>query len=230
MALILSVETSVNGCSVAIHEDGIVRSNFELFEERSSAEMLTVLMEQALRVSKKDFSDLDALAVSKGPGSYTGLRIGVSTVKGVCYAMDLPLVSMNSLDIMIAQIKPTFNGLICPMLDARRMEVYCKVVNAKKEELMPTTAVVVDEDSFEGFLKDNKVLFCGEGAEKVKTIITHPNAAFLGSEIRPKACDMGQAAFLRFENGEFENVSDFEPFYLKEFVGTTPSKNKKVTA
>ncbi|WP_341227093.1 tRNA (adenosine(37)-N6)-threonylcarbamoyltransferase complex dimerization subunit type 1 TsaB [uncultured Arcticibacterium sp.] len=230
MALILSVETSVNGCSAAIHENGTVRSNFELFEQRSSAEMLTVLIEQALKVIKKDFSDLDAVAVSKGPGSYTGLRIGVSTVKGICYAANLPLVSINSLDLMANQIKPTFDGLVCPMLDARRMEVYCKVIDSTGVEKMETTAVVVDENSFSNFLKNGKVLFCGEGAEKIKNVINHDNALFLGAEVRPKASDMGKAAYAKFEKGYFENVSDFEPFYLKEFVGTTPSKNKKVTA
>lgn len=230
MALILSVETSINGCSAAIHENGVLRSNFELFEERSSAEMLTVLIEQALRVLKKEFSDLDAVAVSKGPGSYTGLRIGVSTVKGICYATDLPLVSINSLDLMVSQVKPVFGGLICPMLDARRMEVYCKIKDASGAERMPTAAVVVDENSFPDFLEESKVLFCGQGAEKVKGVITHKNAFFLGAEIRPRASEMGAAVFAKFKNSDFENIAEFEPFYLKEFVGTTPSKNKKVTA
>jgi tRNA threonylcarbamoyladenosine biosynthesis protein TsaB len=227
MALILSIETSTNGCSAAIHDSGILLCNFELFAERSSAEMLTTLIKQVLEVSKLSFDDLDAVAVSKGPGSYTGLRIGVSTAKGICFAKDLPLISINSLDTMF---NPLFDGLTCPMLDARRMEVYCKVVSKKGEELLPTTALVINQDSFKDLLDNNQILFCGEGALKCKELINHSNAHFVGNEIRPRAAKMGELSHKKFEASVFENVADFEPFYLKEFVGTTPSKNKKVTA
>jgi len=227
MALILSIDTSTNGCSAAIHDSGVLLSNFELFVERSSAEMLTTLIGQVLKVSGLIFEDIEALAVSKGPGSYTGLRIGVSTAKGICYAQDLPLISINSLDTMLNQV---FNGLVCPMLDARRMEVYCKVVSKEGKEIWPTSALVIYEDTFKDLLVENRILFCGEGALKCKEVINHPNAFFIGNEIRPKASDMGLMAFNKFTLKDFENVSDFEPYYLKEFVGTTPSKNKKVTA
>jgi tRNA threonylcarbamoyladenosine biosynthesis protein TsaB len=227
MALILSIETSTSGCSAAVHNSGVLLSNFELFAERSSAEMLTTLIKQVLEASKLAFTNLDALAVSKGPGSYTGLRIGVSTAKGICFAKDLPLISINSLDTMVS---PLFDGLICPMLDARRMEVYCKVISKKGEEILPTTALVINQDSFRELLENNQILFCGEGALKCKELIDHVNAHFIGKEIRPRAAKMGELAYNKFEASSFENVADFEPFYLKEFIGTTPSKNKKVTA
>jgi len=227
MALILSFETSTNGCSASLHASGVLVSNFELFAERSSAEMLTTLIEQVLKVAKKTFKDLDALAVSKGPGSYTGLRIGVSTAKGICFAADLPLISVNSLDTMY---KHSFNGLLCPMLDARRMEVYCKVIDKNGEVVMPTAAVAINENSFESLLEKKQILFCGEGALKCKLIINHPNAHFMGDEIRPKAAHMGKLAFEKYKALEFENVAEFEPFYLKEFVSIAPVKSKKVTA
>jgi tRNA threonylcarbamoyladenosine biosynthesis protein TsaB len=227
MSLILSFETSTNGCSAALHESGKLVSNFELFAERSSAEMLTTLIAQTLKVALKTFEDLDAIAVSKGPGSYTGLRIGVSTAKGICFASDLPLISVNSLDTMYSH---TFEGLLCPMLDARRMEVYCKIVNKEGEVVLPTAAVVIDESSFQSLLDKNKILFCGEGALKCKSMINHPNAHFIGNEIRPKAANMGMLAFEKFKTSEFEDVAEFEPYYLKEFVSTTPLKSKKVTA
>ncbi len=230
MALILSIETSSNGCSAALHINGELLSNNELFAERSSAEMLTTLIQNLLSVSKKRFEDIDAIAISKGPGSYTGLRIGVSTVKGICFAKDIPLVSVNTLDIMISQVPAFYEGLICPMLDARRMEVYCKLTDSSGNEQMPTSAKIIDSGAFEDYLKDSKVLFCGEGAEKCKTAIVSSNAIFLSNQIRPKASFMGKLAFEKVLKSDFENVSEFEPYYLKEFVGTTPTKNKKVTA
>ncbi|MGK0137049.1 MAG: tRNA threonylcarbamoyladenosine biosynthesis protein TsaB [Algoriphagus sp.] len=230
MSLILSIETSTNGCSAALHSEGSLISNSELFAERSSAEMLTTLIKHVLFISKKTFDDLDALAISKGPGSYTGLRIGVSTAKGICFAKDIPLISVNSLDIMVDQIPKFYNGLICPMLDARRMEVYCKVVNHLGQVYMPTSAKIVDESAFEEYLLEHKVLFCGEGADKCKQVIHNANALFLGKEVRPKAADMGKMAFEKVKTLDYENLSEFEPFYLKEFVGTIPTKNKKVTA
>jgi len=230
MSLILSIETSSNGCSVALHSGGGLLSNSELFAERSSAEMLTTLIQNVLFVSKKTFADLDCLAISKGPGSYTGLRIGVSTVKGICFAKEIPLVSVNSLDIMIAQISEFYEGLICPMLDARRMEVYCKLTDSQGKEYMPTSAKIIDKSAFEEYLKEDKILFFGEGAEKCKTVIDNTNALFLRKQIRPKAAYMGKIAFEKVVSLDFENISDFEPYYLKEFKGTQPTKNKKVTA
>ncbi|MGR3810231.1 tRNA (adenosine(37)-N6)-threonylcarbamoyltransferase complex dimerization subunit type 1 TsaB [Jiulongibacter sp. NS-SX5] len=230
MALILSIETSNEGCSVALHSSGELKSNIELFEERSTAEMLTTMISNCLAHSNVTFNNLDAIAISKGPGSYTGLRIGVSTVKGLCFASDLPLISVNSLDSMIEQVRPFQAGMVlCPMLDARRMEVYSKI--AKNEGvLLDTSAVVIDENSFKEFLEKEEVLFFGPGSSKCQSQLSHSNALFLDADIRPKAAGMGRLAFMKYEAGEFEDVAEFEPFYLKEFMGTKPTKNKKVVA
>lgn len=231
MALILSIETSTHGCSTALHNRGILIGNAELFKKKSSAEMLTTLISNVLNEAGKGFDDLNAVAISKGPGSYTGLRIGVSTAKGICFAADLPLLSVNSLDLMTAQARELFEeGSLCPMLDARRMEVYCKLVNARGKEILPTAAMVIDDSAFDSYLIKDKILFCGEGAEKCKTVIKSANASFLGDEIRPKASFMGSIVYEKYVRGDFEAVSSFEPYYLKEFVGTTPAKNRKVTA
>lgn len=230
MALILSIETSVEGCSVALHIDGRVLSNVELLAERSAAEMLTTAIGQNLQIADKNFDDLDAIAISKGPGSYTGLRIGVSTAKGLCFAKDIPLLSVNSLDAMIEEVKSFYpDWYLVPMLDARRMEVYTKVVKGEKEE-MPTSAVIIEESSFEPYLEKGKVLFFGPGSAKSKEVLSHPNAVFAVKEIFPKASAMGVLAFQKFEAALFEDVAGFEPFYLKEFMGTKPTKNKKVVA
>jgi tRNA threonylcarbamoyladenosine biosynthesis protein TsaB len=230
MALILSIETSVEGCSVALHVDGKLLSNVELFAERSAAEMLTTAIGQNLQIAGKNFDDLDAVAVCKGPGSYTGLRIGVSTAKGLCFAKDLPLVSVNSLDIMIAEIQPFYpESFLVPMLDARRMEVYTKVVKAKAE-ILPTSAVIIESDSFREYAEKGETVFFGPGAAKCRDVLTSENAVFPDKEISPKAFSMGKLAYQKFEAGTFENVAEFEPFYLKEFMGTTPVKNKKVVA
>ncbi|WP_304238643.1 tRNA (adenosine(37)-N6)-threonylcarbamoyltransferase complex dimerization subunit type 1 TsaB [Jiulongibacter sediminis] len=230
MALILSIETSVEGCSVALHVDGKLLSNVELFAERSAAEMLTTAIGQNLQIAGKGFDDLDAIAICKGPGSYTGLRIGVSTAKGLCFAKDLPLVSVNSLDVMIAEIQPFYpDSSLVPMLDARRMEVYTKVVKGKSE-VIPTSAVIIEDESFKESLEKGETIFFGPGAAKCKEVFTHKNAVFPEKDISPKASSMGQLAFEKFEAGAFENVAEFEPFYLKEFMGTKPTKNKKVVA
>ncbi len=231
MSLILSLETADRGSSVALHEAGHLLCTIDLVIDRSAAEMLTTAISQCLFLTGKSFEELSAIAVSKGPGSYTGLRIGISTAKGLCFAKDLPLVSVNTLDILEAEVR-AFNphGVICPMLDARRKEVYCKIIDGNNRELLPTSAVVLEDNSFAEFLNAEKVLFCGPGAEKAKELILHENAVFLSAQLRPKASMMGALAFKKFENGELENVADFEPFYLKEFMGTVPTKNKKVVA
>ncbi|UBM58320.1 tRNA (adenosine(37)-N6)-threonylcarbamoyltransferase complex dimerization subunit type 1 TsaB [Marinilongibacter aquaticus] len=232
MSVILSIESATECCSVALHKEGQLLGNVELLTGRSTAEMLTTAIENVLSLCKVDFNDLSAIAVSKGPGSYTGLRIGVSTAKGLAYALDLPLLSVNTLDAMIAEVQPFREEGIyfCPMLDARRMEVYCKLSDGLRE-ILETSAVIVDENSFEEELKGQRILFFGPGANKCKTILeSQENAMFFSQPLYPKAASMGVLAYKKYCSQAFEDLEAFEPFYLKEFMGTKPTKNKKVVA
>lgn len=230
MALILSIESAAMGCSVALHRNGDFLAERAQYESRSAAEQLTVLTERLLKESGFGFSDLDAIAVSKGPGSYTGLRIGVSTAKGLCYATDLPLISINTLDALACdETVSQFDGLLCPMLDARRMEVYCKIKSGA-ETLEETSAVILANESFNFWLEKHPVLFFGDGAAKFKEVCDHSNAHFADGIIAPKAKNIGLLAYQKYLKNEFEDVAEFEPYYLKEFMMTTPKKNKKVVA
>jgi tRNA threonylcarbamoyladenosine biosynthesis protein TsaB len=167
-------------------------------------------------------NQLNAVSVSEGPGSYTGLRIGVATAKGLCYALNIPLIAVNTLESMVRQIGHGFNDeILCPMLDARRMEVYCLLARSNGEILVPTQAKVIDELSFESTLSKNKVIFFGNGATKCKDTIIHSNAIFL-EDVVPSADQIGEMAFKKFADGKFENLADFEPFYLKDFLIKKP--------
>ena len=168
--------------------------------------------------------DVNAVAVSSGPGSYTGLRIGTSTAKGLCFALNVPLIAIDTLSILSAQVNSTNfeRSLLCPMIDARRMEVYCSVSDANGSVIQSIEAKVIDEKSFEELLNERRVIFFGNGAEKCRSVITHNNAFFL-TGITPSAIQLGSMAFGKFEKGEFEDLFLFEPFYLKEFKAKKPS-------
>lgn len=234
MPIILSIETSTKACSAAIHQDGKLLSVSELYNEKSSSGMLTTLIEHVVKTASLKLQDIDAVAVAKGPGSYTGLRIGVSTAKGLCFTLEKPLIAINTLEAMAYQlsiINYQLGGtplpiLLCPMLDARRMEVYCAVYKADTLEILePTQAKIIDETSFADLLENHQIIFFGDGAEKCRTILGgNPNAIVLNHTIFPSAKSIGALAIPAFEQQQFENVADFEPFYLKEFVGTTPKK------
>lgn len=242
MPIILSIETSTKACSAAIHQDGKLLSVSELYNEKSSSGMLTTLIEHVVKTASLKLQDIDAVAVAKGPGSYTGLRIGVSTAKGLCFTLEKPLISINTLEAMAYSIyelksdaqnpvtnnKSPITNLLCPMLDARRMEVYCAVYKADTLEILePTQAKIIDETSFADLLENHQIIFFGDGAEKCRaTLGRNPNAIFLNQTIFPSAKSIGALATRAFELQQFENVADFEPFYLKEFVGTTPKNNK----
>ena len=162
---------------------------------------------------------MDAVAVSSGPGSYTGLRIGTSVAKGLCYSLDIPLISVGSLEVKIHGVNK-FNidgAVLCPMIDARRMEVYCQVVDEKLEILQPVEAKIIDENSFSEFLERKKVFFFGDGSAKCATIMKSTNAIFL-ENIFPSAATLGMLAYCRFQVGQTEDLVTFEPFYLKDFV------------
>jgi tRNA threonylcarbamoyladenosine biosynthesis protein TsaB len=218
MTLILSIETSQEKCSVAVHNGHVLLASASEAEPRSHAAKLAILIEEVMQQANCSLNQLSAVAVSAGPGSYTGLRIGSSTAKGLCYALSIPLVAINTLDVLIAQVMddPRVNAqLLCPMIDARRMEVYCKIVDGKNLQIQEMKAVVVNEHTFTHLLENYSILFFGSGALKCKQVICHTNAQF--SEVYPEATAIGWLAFQKLTSGEIENSITFEPVYLKEF-------------
>lgn len=228
MALILSIETSTTVCSVALHNNEKTIAFLEEHEPNSHAAVLTVLIEKLLSEQKLSPKDLNAIAISSGPGSYTGLRIGTSAAKGICFALNKPLISVPTLQIIAAHAAATTNfthheTLICPMIDARRMEVYSALYTTNLELYRDVEAEIITTESFQKMLDQRPIIFCGNGSEKCQQVIQHKNAHFLPNIFSP-AHIMGPLVFKKFEKKEFEDVAYFEPFYLKNFVPTTPRK------
>lgn len=228
MALILNIDTATAVCSVSLSSNGKVLAVKESIEEKAHASMLTVFIERLFHETGISIKNLDAVSISKGPGSYTGLRIGVSTAKGICYANDIPLIGINTLLALAngAILSKMWDGkdedvLFCPMIDARRMEVYCAVYDINKKEISETTASIIDENSFSHLLKSYKLFFSGSGAEKCKQIIKNKNAYFL-DQLAQSSVYMISLSEEAFSNSYFENVAYFEPFYLKDFITTVP--------
>lgn len=217
MANILCIETATTNCSVALSVNGSV---IALREDRdkgySHAEKLHVFITEVLAEGKLSMDQLDAIAVSKGPGSYTGLRIGVSAAKGLCYAMDLPLISISTLELL-ARLVSGVPGTIIPMLDARRMEVYTTAFSSEMKQIHPIEALILDEGSFNDYLEKGAVHFIGSGVEKFESICTHPNANFT-KEGLPSSAEMCSVAQHKFDQKDFEDVAYFEPYYLKDFM------------
>jgi tRNA threonylcarbamoyladenosine biosynthesis protein TsaB len=224
MALILNLETATTACSVSLGKDGNLLALKELNGEYTHAENLTLFIEDVLKHAGLKLKDLDAVSVSKGPGSYTGLRIGVSTAKGLCYSLNKPLIALNTLSSMVHGIlhSPTSvlspASLLCPMLDARRMEVYCAVYDTHEKEIKATAAEIIDETSFAELLNNQQVYFFGDGADKCKEVFSKNKNAIFIDHIVPSAKDMIIPAEQVFNNKQFEDVAYFEPFYLKDFV------------
>jgi tRNA threonylcarbamoyladenosine biosynthesis protein TsaB len=219
MSLILSLETSTHVCSVALHDAGKLLAQREVYTPQSHATRLAPMIDEVRTEAGIALQQLQAVAVASGPGSYTGLRIGVSTAKGLCYTLQIPLVAIGTLDVMAwqaAQQHPT-GALLCPMIDARRMEVYCQVVTPALEVIQPVEAKVIDETSFADLLEQQRVVFFGDGAAKCKPVITHPNAVFV-DDIVPLASALGILALKKFVENRVEDVVHFEPFYLKDFL------------
>jgi tRNA threonylcarbamoyladenosine biosynthesis protein TsaB len=218
MALLLSLETSTKICSVAVHFNSDLISSTELHIEQSHASRLAPLIEATLKVAGVERSQLNAVVVSSGPGSYTGLRIGVSTSKGLCYALRIPLIAVNTLDLMAYEVSRlnNTNTLLCPMIDARRMEVYCKVTDNDLKEVLPVEARVIDENTFKDLLQSNRIYFFGDGARKCHPVISHSNAGFLDG-IYPKASLLGKLGYQKLIQNNSEDLVSFEPFYLKQF-------------
>lgn len=225
MSCILHIETSTEVCSVAVSQDGGRIFYQEDAQGQQHAVKLGVFVDEALSFIDSHAIPLDAVAVSCGPGSYTGLRIGVSMAKGICYGRDIPLVGLPTLEVMCVPVllreELPEDALLCPMIDARRMEVYAAVYDRALHTVRQTSADIVDESSYLEFLEQHPVYFFGNGAAKCREKITHPNAHFL-ENVRPLAKMMMPLAEKAIATGDYKDVAYFEPFYLKEFVATKP--------
>lgn len=232
MALILNIETSSDSCSVALSRNGELYATMQSDEDRSHAHILTVLIEKLLAQNSITIADLDAVAVSKGPGSYTGLRIGVSVAKGICYGARKPLLAVNTLRAMMAGLQTettdfanqfSDNAVFCPMLDARRQEVYLAMFSKDGNLLKETSAEIITSESFADILANREMIFFGSGAGKVKDIIKNPKATFV-EHFGLKASYLSSLAEEAWQNKMFEDVAYFEPLYLKDFVATTAKR------
>ncbi len=227
MSYILHIETSTEVCSVSVSEDGLSVFSQEDLNGPSHAVSLGVFVDEALSFVDSHAMPLDAVAVSCGPGSYTGLRIGVSMAKGICYGRNLPLIGLPTLEVMCVPVllreDLPEDALLCPMIDARRMEVYAAIYDRALNPVRETAADIVDEHSYLEYLEKGPVYFFGNGAAKCREKITHPNARFI-DDIRPLAKWMFPLAEKANVRQDYKDVAYFEPFYLKEFVASQPKK------
>lgn len=226
MCTILSIETATPVCSCTLSRDGEILLNREDFRGQSHATLLGQFVHEIMNDVRTNNLTLDAVAVSSGPGSYTGLRIGVSEAKGLSYGLDVPMIALPTSLIMASMMAARVEegALLCPMIDARRMEVYATFFNKSLQTVRPTSADIVDIESYIDLLEKHKVLFFGNGAEKCRSVITHPNAAFM-DDVHPLASGMIPLAEKAFAEKKFVDSAYFEPFYLKEFIATV-AKNK----
>ena len=221
MAYILSIETATTTCSVAIHNNNNLLACQSLHFDKSHSGYLAILIKEIVNNCGLSMSDLDAIAISGGPGSYTGLRIGTSTAKGLAYSLQIPLISVNTLEALARQIPIYGDILLCPMLDARRMEVYNMLLKSDYSVIQSTEAIVINESSYDDYLKENLIVFFGSGANKTREVIKNKNANFI-IDIFPSASSIGDIAYQKFINQLFEDVAYYEPFYLKDFMPSKP--------
>ncbi len=234
MAVILLIETSTRVCSVGLAINGRVKAIREDHSEQySHSSLLTVFMDEVISEAGLGRDDISAVAVSSGPGSYTGLRIGVSAAKGFCFALDVPLIAVDTMEALATHalhvisdrdeiISPVaIEGLLCPMIDARRMEVYQALFRADLSVFKPTSARIIDGDAFSEVLKTQKMFFFGDGAAKCKDVVQSHNAFFI-EDIYPSVTGMAPSAFRKYHQNEFVDVAYYEPFYLKDFVAGKP--------
>ncbi len=228
MATILNIETSTDVCSVCLSQDGEMKFHDADYKGRNHATVLGGFVKNALLYASDCEMKLDAVAVSIGPGSYTGLRIGLSEAKGLCFGLDVPLIGVNTLKLLSVAVMFSRHvepeEYFVPMIDARRMEVFTAVYDLALNEILPNQALVVDENSFSDLLKERRLLFLGNGADKVAEVIAHPNAEFVRG-IRPNAVDMIALSEKAFREGDFMDLAYSTPNYLKKFHTTTPKKN-----
>lgn len=233
VAIILIIETSTEICSVALAKDGELLDLIESKEGQNHARLVTVFAENLLVRNNIGPGDLAAVAVSKGPGSYTGLRIGVSTAKGICYARGIPLIAVGTLEAMAKHValnrskyslteSPSL--LFCPMIDARRMEVFSMLLDQDGKVLKPISAEIINEISLSDELIENQVVFFGNGSDKCKDVLTSANALFL-TDVKASAQHMVELVWDAYNKNHFEDVAYFEPFYLKDFIALVSKKN-----
>ncbi len=235
MALILNLETTSHVCSACLARDGELLSIRENYEGKSHASLLTQFIDEMLKQEHLAVTDLDAVAISEGPGSYTGLRIGVSTTKGLCYGAGIPLIGVSTLQALsqglldalkVSNDPPPLDEhtLLVPLMDARRMEVYSALLTPQLEFKRAVKAEIIDDSSFLDWLARYNLVFFGTGAPKTRQTIDHPHAYFIDG-IEPSAQHMSRLAEQKYQDGRFEDVAYFEPFYLKDFIATKPRKN-----
>ncbi len=223
MSYILNIETATKNCSVSLSKDGKLLDVINHREDGySHAEKLHLCIDEILKRNNLDLKKLSAVAVSKGPGSYTGLRIGVSTAKGLAYGLNIPLIAVSTLEHMARQIKKE-NAFIIPLIDARRMEVYAAVFDENHNSVREIKAEIIDENSFSEYLDQKKVYFIGDAVPKTKEAISHPHAIFI-EDSYPSAKEMASLSYQKFLEENFEDTAYFEPFYLKDFIVTRKKK------
>ncbi|NVK52255.1 MAG: tRNA (adenosine(37)-N6)-threonylcarbamoyltransferase complex dimerization subunit type 1 TsaB [Flavobacteriaceae bacterium] len=224
MGYILNIETATKNCSVSIAKDGEMLALKELNNGNySHAEVLHTFINDIVNQANISLNQLNAIAVSKGPGSYTGLRIGVSAAKGLCFSLNIPLISINTLQ-SLASVAKVDAGFIVPMIDARRMEVYAAVFNKSTTQVRAIKAEIIEANSFAEFLQEQKVYFLGDGATKCKEVLTHANAIFIENAY-PSAKEMCTLSFEKYKKNDIEDVAYFEPFYLKDFIAVPQKKH-----
>jgi tRNA threonylcarbamoyladenosine biosynthesis protein TsaB len=235
MAIILNIETSTPVCSVALAENDTVLAIRESSEEKSHAGNLAVFIEEILNEKKISIKDLDAIAVGKGPGSYTGLRIGVATAKGLAYGAKKPLIAVSTLETMVRfalykiekdkiSVSRNEDTVLCPMVDARRMEVYMALFDASGTRIEDDNAVVIRSDTFASLPESRSIVFFGSGASKCRDLLNRKNASWIDG-IYPSAAAMAVKSYQLFQEDRYEDIAYFEPYYLKDFVTTTSRKN-----
>jgi tRNA threonylcarbamoyladenosine biosynthesis protein TsaB len=222
MALILNIETSTTACSVALAENGNLLSVKEEDKGYTHAEKITIFIGEVFGKANRKYSELDAVAVSSGPGSYTGLRIGASTAKGLCYGLDKPLISVSTLRALAIKAagdsKISQDDLLCPMIDARRMEVYYAVFDSSFNEIIPVTSNVIEANSFSELFKKHRMYFFGDGAAKCRPFLAHQHHAVFAENINCSAIYMVPLSYQKYLQKEFIDTSLYEPFYLKEVM------------
>lgn len=230
MSLLLLIETATTSCSVALAANGEIVALREINQRNVHAEVITVYIDELFKQTGRQYHELDAIAVSSGPGSYTGLRIGVSTAKGLCFSLDKPLIAVETLTSMAhglierGQVAINTTTLLCPMIDARRMEVYTAIFDHNGKQVNPTAAEIIDEHSFSDLLNNNKIIFFGDGADKCRETLAHqPNAVF-SVEFANSAKDMLVPAMAKLSAQQFEDIAYFEPYYLKDFIAGVKKK------
>lgn len=225
MALILNIDTSTSVCSVALAKDGKVIALKESNEGLNHSILLGTYIDELFKEAQITPHQLDAVAISMGPGSYTGLRIGVSMAKGLCFGTGKPLIAVPTLQALALSVSSRLqeDAWYCPMIDARRMEVYTAFFDQQNQTLIDTKAEIIDEHSFADLLANHKIYFFGNGSDKVKNTLTAPNACYI-EQVETSAAHLPAISEQRFTRGLFEDVAYFEPFYLKDFIATTPKK------